>query len=315
MNRYFILFLFAFLWAGCQQKQQQNRPEDVQDTDTLIQEPIARLPFQSPEIPSSVEFAGETVPVDDISILERLDRELLINNFWHTRTFLTIKRSGRWFPLIERILKEHNVPDDFKYLAVAESGLENVTSPANAVGFWQFLKKTGKDYGLEVNKTIDERYHVEKATIAACKYLINAKNKLGSWTLAAAAYNRGKAGIENSLEEQQTDSYYDLLLNEETSRYLFRIIATKIIFEHPDQFGFDIPDKAMYQPYSTDTIKVSETIDDIAVFAEQHGSSYRIIKLLNPWIRKDKIKINNEEQSYTILVPSKESSLKIHGKQ
>lgn len=313
MDKAILIVLLLLFSVSCQNTEEKTASEkEVVVDSTIVMQNTP--PFNAPIIPEKVSFAGEQVPIQDTSILERLDRELLINNFWHTRTMLTIKRSSRWFPLIEKILQEYGVPDDFKYLAVAESGLEQVVSPANAVGFWQFLKKTAKDYDLEVNNTIDERYHVEKSTRAACQYLLKAKKSLGSWTLAAAAYNRGKAGVQNQIEDQGSKNYYDLLLNEETSRYLFRIIATKIIFENATVYGFNIPDDAMYPPYKTKSIIVSETIEDIAAFAKKHQTSYRIIKLLNPWIRKDKITIN-KEQSYTILVPSKESTLKVHGNE
>ncbi len=190
------------------------------------------------DIAENYSFAGETVTLDEHDLRERMDKELLVNTYWQSNTMLMIKRSNKYFPTIERILKEEGVPDDFKYLAVIESGLENVNSPAGAKGFWQIMKTTGREMGLEVNSNVDERYHIENATRVACTYLKKAKKKLGSWTLAAASYNRGISGINRLLEKQQAETYYDLLLNSETRRYVFRILAMKEILSNPTRYGF-----------------------------------------------------------------------------
>ncbi len=185
------------------------------------------------KLPEKVDFAGEPVPISQLDVLENLDREVLVNTYWQSQTLLFIKRANRYFPIIEEILKKYNVPDDFKYLPVAESGLTNIVSPANAVGFWQLLEGTGKEYGLEINSEMDERYSLEKSTETACKYIIESYKKYGSWTMAAASYNAGRRGMDRQIERQKEKDYYDLLLNEETSRYIFRIISYKLILSDP----------------------------------------------------------------------------------
>ncbi len=259
-------------------------------------------PVYSIDIPEQVNFAGEEAPLEVFYVREYLDRELTVNTYFHSSTISLFKRANRWFPLIEPILKENNIPNDFKYLALIESGLENVTSPAGAKGFWQFLKKTGREYGLEVNSGIDERYNVEKSTVAACKYLNESYEKYGNWTLVAAAYNAGNRRISESLEEQRVNSYYDLLLNAETARYVFRILAIKTIFENPGKFGFHIQEEDLYPPIPTKKIKVTSTIHNLVEFAEQHGITYKTLKIFNPWIRKDYLP-NRLGRTYYISIP------------
>jgi hypothetical protein len=250
-------------------------------------------------------YKRQEVPTNISYVYESLDRELLVNTYWHNRTVLMFKRANRWFPLIEPILARYGIPDDFKYLAVIESGLDNVVSPSGATGFWQFLEGTAKDYGLEVDGDVDERYHPEKSTEAACKYLRESYSKFGNWTLVAAAYNAGKRRISESLEEQQATSYYDLLLNEETSRYVFRILALKIIFENPTDYGIFLREKDFYPPIAVKTIKVDESIDDLVAFAAKQGVSYRVLKMFNPWLRDKKLKVRRGEV-YTISIPRDE---------
>lgn len=260
-------------------------------------------------LPEAIDFAGESVPIQDIDIKERLDKELVVNTYWHSQTFLFHKRANRWFPLIEKILKENGVPEDLKYLALIESGLDNVVSPAGAAGFWQFMKTTGKQYGLEVNSYVDERYHLEKSTEAACKYLKYAKNKFGSWTLAAASYNMGMGGLENRLKEQAVDSYYDLYLNAETSRYVFRILAAKHILTHSEDFGFNLLESDLYPEYNTKTLEVDTTINDLRSFGKSQGVNYKIIKTLNPWLRSSKMP-NSSKKQYKILIPADDFNMK-----
>ena len=191
-------------------------------------------------IPEKLDFAGEPMPLNNPDIKERMDRELLVNTYWHSNALLLFKRANKYFPIIEPLLKEYSIPDDFKYLAVAESGLQNNRSPAGAAGFWHFMKGTGEEYGLEINDYVDERYNIEIATRVAAEYLTKARKRFGSWTLAAAAYNAGSAGISNQQNRQQaTASYYDLLLNDETSRYVIRIVALKEILSNPQKYGFN----------------------------------------------------------------------------
>ncbi len=260
-------------------------------------------------LPEELSFAGERVPLQDIDVRERLDREFIVNTYWHSQTFLFQKRANRWFPIIDSILAANDVPQDFKYLALIESGLDNVVSPAGASGFWQFMRATGRSYGLEVNKYVDERYQVEKATAAACKYLKNAYKQFGNWTAAAASYNMGMGGLSNRLKEQQTDNYYDLYLNSETSRYVFRILAAKHILENPKDFGFNLIDSDLYPTHETKVLEVDSTINNLSDFAISQGTNYKILKKLNPWLR-DKMLPNSSKKTYRILVPAQSYNLK-----
>ncbi len=215
------------------------------------------------------------------------------------------KRANKYFPLIEKILKEEGVPLDFKYLAVIESGLTNVVSPAGAAGFWQIMKATGREYGLEVNGNVDERYHLVKSTYVACKYLKDAKEKLGTWTLAAAAYNGGMNGISRRLSKQQVSSYYDLLLGSETSRYVPRIIALKYIFSDPKKFGFNFEEKDLYNYIPTKKVQVDSVISSMANFSKHFGINYKILKIHNPWLREGHLN-NKSRRKYEIEIPQKE---------
>lgn len=261
-----------------------------------------RLQNPAPEVPAVVDLAGEAVPLNAFGVREALDRELIVNTYHHSSTMLYMKRAARWFPVIEPILAAEGVPDDLKYLAVIESGLAQVVSPAGAAGFWQFMKGTAPQYDLEVNREVDERYHVEKATHAACAYLKEAKAEFGSWALAAASYNMGRGGVKRALAEQGVDNYWDLHLNSETARYVFRLLAIKHIFESPADHGFDLPSDALYTPFETRTIVVDETIEDLASFATQQGTHLKALKTLNPWLIDDRLPIS-VGNSYTIRLP------------
>ena len=256
-----------------------------------------------PVRPQSISFAGEVVPLYKHYVLERLDRELLVNNFWHSNSILVLKRAPKYFPIIEPILQENGIPDDFKYLAVIESGLTNVTSPAGAEGFWQFMPQTARDYGLEVNGDIDERLNLIKATESAAAYLMDAYAEFGNWTLAAAAYNAGVQRIKTSLEKQQTNSYYDLFLNEETSRYMYRMLATKLIFESPERYGFVIPKAQTYPFPKTKLVKVGTSPIDWVAFAKSQNMSYADLREMNPWIKGYQLSNwNNTEYKIRVLV-------------
>ncbi|WP_309642141.1 lytic transglycosylase domain-containing protein [Flavobacterium sp.] len=252
--------------------------------------------------PTSIDFAGEAAPLQMNDVRERLDRELLINANLDATTLLIIKRANRVFPIIEPILAKNGVPDDFKYLAVIESGLVNAVSPAGARGVWQFMPLTAKEKGMEVNDMVDERYHLEKSTEAACKYLLEAKAKFGSWTLAAASYNGGMTGVTKQIEMQQVESYYDLMLNDETSRYVFRILALKEIMKNPDKFGFNVSLEDMYVNLPSKIITVDTTITDLATFAKSQGINYKILKIHNPWLRDKKL-LNQSRRKYEIVIP------------
>lgn len=250
-----------------------------------------------------IDFAGERMPLEMLDVRESLDRELLVNTYWQSQSILFHKRANRYFPIISPILKKNGIPDDFKYLAVIESGLQNVVSPAGATGFWQFMKGTATDYGLEVANEVDERYNLEKATEAACKYLKDAYQKYGSWTMAAASYNLGMNGLSRQVERQKAANYYDLLLVEETARYIFRILAVKEILSKPTQYGFHLREKDLYPPIETYTVSVDSSVNDFADFAFTHQTNYKILKYLNPWLRDTYLK-NPTGKKYLIRLPS-----------
>ncbi len=252
--------------------------------------------------PTAVDFAGENAPLQITDVKERLDRELLINANLDATTALIIKRANRAFPVIEPILAKYGVPDDFKYLAVIESGLVNATSPAGAKGVWQFMPDTAKEKGMEVNDLVDERYHLEKSTEAACRYLLAAKSKFGSWTLAAASYNGGMTGVGKKIEEQKVVDYYDLALTEETSRYVFRILALKEIMKNPTTYGFNIYATDLYPSIPSKKIEIDSSIINLADFAKTQGINYKILKLHNPWLRDKKL-LNPTKKRYEIEIP------------
>ena len=252
-------------------------------------------------IPSKVDFCGEELPLNSKDIRERLDKEIIKNTYWHSSILLFYKRTGKYFPTIESILKKNNIPEDFKYLAIAESGLENVVSPAGAKGFWQFMEKTGKEYNLEINNEVDERYHLEKSTQAACDYLKNAYQKFGSWTLVAASYNMGMYGLEKNLKRQNVTSYYDLLLNSETARYVFRIVAFKIILENPSIYGYNLNNTEKYSPLEFTSISVDSSISDFSRFSIARNINYKILKIANPWLRQKYLK-NKNSKKYIIKI-------------
>lgn len=256
----------------------------------------------SPKIPENVSIFGEGVPLENFEVYERVDRELLVNTYWHSATILAIKRAARWFPVIEPILKQNNIPDDFKYLAVVESNLENVVSPAGASGYWQFIKTSAKRYGLEVSDQIDERYHIEKSTQAACNYLKEAFNTFGNWTMSASSYNAGISGIEKWSGLQKSTNYWNLVLGSETSRYVSRIIAIKVIMENLENYGFDLKDDDLYKPLKYKEVELDSSVTDFADYAAALGVNYKILKLYNPWLRYTSLK-NKNRVVYKIKVP------------
>ncbi len=257
-------------------------------------------------IPDKMDFAGEDVTLDIFYVREGLDKELLVNTYWHSNTIQLLKRAARYFPVIEPILKKNGVPDDFKYLALIESGLANVVSPSNACGFWQFLDKTAKQYGLEVTEQVDERYHIAKSTEAACKYLKAANAQYKNWTMAAASYNAGQGRISREWERQKTNNYYDLYLNAETTRYVYRILAVKLICENPARYGFYLRNKDLYPQIPTYSLSIDTNITDLINFAAQNKINYRVLKEFNPWLRSDQLKVL-PGKSYRIDLPEKNS--------
>lgn len=257
------------------------------------------------DLDKSYNLAGEVIPKDNFDAMERLDRELLVNSYWHSNTVQNIKLANRYLPVIEKVLAENGVPDDFKYLAVAESSLRNATSPAGAKGLWQFLKGTAKEYGMEVNSEVDERYHVEKATKAACKYLKKQKERFGSWTLAAASYNMGASRLSKEIAKQRADTYYELNLNLETARYVFRIVAIKEILSNLESYGFQIETGQLYKPLDDYiNIPVEGAVANWGDFAKKHGTNYRMLKIYNPWLSSSSL-TNKSGKKYLIRVPKK----------
>lgn len=256
------------------------------------------------DFPVKLDFSGEETPLKISDVKERLDRELLVNVNLHASTILAIKRANRAFPVIETILKKNGIPDDFKYLAVIESGLVNVVSPAGARGIWQFMPETAKERGMEVTENVDQRYDLEKSTEAACSYFLSAKTKFGSWTLAAASYNGGMTGVNKQIGIQKVSNYYDLLLTEETSRYVFRILALKEIMENPVKYGFTLASEDLYSALPTRKIEIDSSITDLADFAKSEGINYKILKIHNPWLRETKL-LNETGKKYQIEIPLK----------
>lgn len=275
--------------------------DNCDETSSNIQGGYSIFPVLFPD---SITFAGEIVPIEDFDVAESLDRELMINTYWQSQTLLFIKRCKRYFPIIEPILKANGVPDDFKYLAVAESGLSNTSSPSGAKGFWQFLSGTATDYKLVLNDEVDERYHLEKSTEAACKFLKDSYEKFGSWSMAAASYNMGRRNITQQINRQKSTSYYDLVLGEETGRYVYRIVALKLILDAPEKFGFHVKESEKYPEIPYHIVTVDTTIHQIADFAFQMGTNYKMLKELNPWLR-DNVLTNTQHIQYQIKIPDK----------
>ena len=253
--------------------------------------------------PDNLKFSNELVPNSSLDVWERLDKELLKNIYWQSNTLLYFKRANKYFPIIEEILAENNIPDDFKYLALIESGFEYTVSPSGAAGFWQIMKGTAREYGLEVNYAIDERYNLRKSTEAACRYLQKAYNEFGSWTMAAASYNMGINGVRRKIQKQETNNYFNLHLNDETSRYVFRIIVIKEIIENPRKYGFVFRDNDLYSYPQVKQIRVDSTINNLYSFAREHNINYKILKKYNPWLRISKLP-DESRRVYYIDVPT-----------
>ncbi len=276
----------------------QDAPTDENQQKKIVNDyNIYALPM-----PENLEFAGEPVPVEIPDVHERMDRELLVNTYWQSSTFLLLKRANKYFPVIEPILAEHGVPDDFKYLAVIESGLTNAVSPAGARGFWQIMESTGKELGLEINSNVDERYNLEKSTHAAAEYLKKSKERFGDWTLTAAAYNAGNYGVDRQRERQDVNDYYDLLLGEETGRYVFRILALKEIMENPKKYGFNFREKDLYEQVPSYKVEIDTAVSDFARFAKNFGINYKVLKIHNPWLREAHLD-NSSRKKYLIELP------------
>ena len=269
-------------------------------------DPVEKFPqnyqIATPPVPESAQIFGEEVPLKDIDVRERLEREIIVNTYWHSYTILVLKRAKRWFPIIEPILAKNNIPDDFKYISVIESNLDNVVSPAGATGFWQFVKGTAPKYNLEIRSGVDERYNLEKSTQAACEYIQEAYDEFGSWATAAASYNMGINGVSKQIERQKTKNYFNFTLNDETSRYIFRAIAIKTILTNPSEYGFSIDELEKYKPYKTYEVEVDSDINDLATWAKDKGINYKWLKILNPWLRDTDLSVP-KGKSYKIKLP------------
>ncbi len=285
------LFIFAV---------QMPMDNDIQPQQNMVND----YNVYAVKIPDNLNFAGELMPLSDPDVYERMDRELLVNTYWQSNGLLMFKRAQKYFPVIEPILKKHGIPDDFKYLAVIESGLTNAVSPAGARGIWQIMPATARENGLEVNDNVDERYHLEKSTEVACKYLLQSKRNLGSWTLAAAAYNAGNAGISRRLKEQDVNAYYDLLLGEETGRYMFRIVALKEIMNNPKTYGFNFEALDLYSNVPTYNVTLDKEVTNFTAFAQDYGINYKILKIHNPWLRETRLN-NKSGKKYILEIPEK----------
>jgi hypothetical protein len=254
------------------------------------------------ELPDSLWFAGERVPLEIPDVRERLDREMHINAYWHTNTIFLLKRANRWLPQIAAILEEEGIPDDFKYIPAIEGAFLNDISPKAAVGFWQFRKDAAKEFGLEVNRQVDERYDPLKSTRAASKYLKKAYDKFGSWTLVAASFNRGRAGLIRALDNQKVEDYYDLMLNEETSRYIFRILAAKEIIEHPQRYGFHVPAEQLYEVEKVNYVPIESSVDNWVDWANENGINFKLLKRHNPWIQSSSLTVSGKKD-YQVALP------------
>ncbi len=295
-------FVLLLLYISYDQSLHLTKSRNEDSPSSEGQESEQLFVAVSYDLPEKVSFAGEPLPMDLPDVRERLDKELQINVYLHSSTLFLLKRANRWFPQMEEILKENDIPDDFKYLPLIESAMLNSRSPKDAVGYWQILESSGKELGLEITTEVDERYDPIKSTEAACKYLKKAYDKFGSWTLVAASYNRGVAGVTRELNEQNVTSYYDLHLNDETSRYIFRLIAIKEIFQHPENYGFKLKPEHLYQAEKVKHIEVEESIKDLIIFAQAQGSNYKLLKRHNPWLRQNKLTVKKGKK-YRIALP------------
>lgn len=292
-----ILIFISVFFLSCE-VEGQKQEESKSTPESKVEH------FQMPQLPDSIVFAGELIDFTDWDLKERLDKELHAIVYYHNLIIPCLKRSTRFLPELERLMKENNLPDDFKYLAIIESGLENVTSPSGAQGFWQFMAATAREYEMTISEYIDERNDLAKSTPAAAKYIINAKDSMGSWVDAAASFNRGEAGLKKDKKWQEADSYFDTYMNTETGRYVFRILAMKLIFEDPMKYGYDLKKIEQYEPYETKSERVEEGILNVAHWSKEKGYNYKIVRKLNPWIIGNRLP--NRSGGYTILLPAKD---------
>lgn len=295
-SRVLILSLFTLSFIlSCQN--QVDKSED--DAEVQVAESVEGLP----KIPKKMSLFGEEIELDNFDIRERLDKEIIVNTYYHSSTIQILKKANRYFPMIEKILEEEGVPNDMKYLCVIESALNQATSPSGAKGFWQFMPAAGKENGLLISKEVDERFHVEKSTRAACDYLKTAKRNFKDWILASASYNCGIGGLRKVMKAQQAEKFFEIYMNRETTRYVFRIMALKLLMENSASYGFDQAKMELYEPIETRKIVVEESIPDLALWAKENGSNLRILKVLNPWLISNKLTVS--DTTFTIELPVK----------
>ena len=295
--RFLLLPLIALISIGfksCSDTESVNNKDENEKILVTEQQSL-------PPLPDSVSFCGQLVAIDNFDLEERLDLELIVNSYYHSATIQIIKRANRYFPEIERVLEEEGMPDDLKYIAVIESSLKQAISRTGAKGFWQFMPAAGKEHGLEMSAQVDERFHIEKSTRAACDYFKNSMRKFDDWYLAAASYNCGIGGLNKEIERQESTNFFDLYLNKETSRYVFRLLALKIILQNPKAYGFDPEKLELYEGVDTKSYKVTSSIDDLAIWAKNKGSNLRMLKVLNPWLIGNSLPVGQKE--YTIKLP------------
>jgi hypothetical protein len=298
----FCLQLSLLALMSCSTEAQTNDYPVIAPRQETLFPRVATMP-----LPEKISFAGEVVPLDNEDVKERLEREIIHNSYKLSATLLILKREGRFKKQIQAILRENEVPEDFFYLAVAESELDiYAMSAVGAHGFWQFMKATGKEFGLEISDQVDQRRDVIQATKAACKYLKQAHQKFGNWTVVAASYNRGMAGMDKAISTQKQTSYYDLYLNQETYRYIFRILALKVIMEQPEKYGFHLTEEEKYKPFDTKPVEVKQTIQNLADFAKENNTTYQTLKKLNPWLDDNQTyKLTVTKGSYILSLPAK----------
>lgn len=303
-SKIFVLFFLIFCSFSSNCQSPKNERKNTEN----------KIVYYAPEIPEVADFCGEKVDLTNYYLRERYDRELLSFSYWHSQLFILIKRANKFFPMIEPILKEEGVPDDFKYLALIESSLDQrAISSAKAAGIWQILADTAKEYGLEVSEDVDERYNLEKSTVLACKYLKKTYEQTGSWATAAASYNTGRGRVLSQIEIQQTNNYFDMLFSEETNRYVFRMIIAKQILVDPQKYGFYLKKEELYYFPDYEIVEVDSSIPNLTNFAKNYGSNYQLLKDANPWLRTNKLE-NKGKKTYQIKIP-KEDAVKFNPKK
>lgn len=296
------LLLSTLFWVWYYHPDKQQVTSGPSGSQSFANAEVAVNKVVNIALPEKIQFAGSDIPLELFYARENLERELIVNTYWHSSTLMLLKRANRWFPEIEPILAEHNIPDDFKFLCMIESNLTNARSPAGAVGFWQFLDGTAKEYGLEVNNDVDERYNLRLATKAACRYLRKSYEKFNDWALVAASYNAGQKRISNFIEDQEVNSYFDMQMAEETERYLYRILSMKLIFAEPEKYGFYPDVESLYPPLKYSVVKVDFDIRNLTDFAAGYGITYKLLKYFNPWLRSNRL-IVRQGTEYDIRIP------------